>query len=57
MEEFRVELFDDEINFMGLAEPKEIIYLNFAEADMDLPFEQPEFPMKVGVYLSQKVTK
>ena len=57
MEEFRIELFDDEINFMGLAEPKEITYLNFAEVDRDLPYENPEFPLTYGFELSQKVIK
>ena len=36
LEENRTELQDDSINFMGLTEPKEINYLNFAEVSKDL---------------------
>ena len=35
LEENRTERQDDSINFMGLIEPKEINYLNFAETSMD----------------------
>ena len=37
LEENRTELQDDSINFMGLTEPKEISYLNFAEISKDAP--------------------
>lgn len=29
LEEFRTELYDDSINFMGLSDPKTLDYLNF----------------------------
>ena len=31
LEEFRAELFDNILNFMNMAEPKEINYLNFSD--------------------------
>ena len=37
LEEVRAELVDDNINFMGLATPKHLYYLNFAETMRDLP--------------------
>ena len=37
LEEFRAELVDDNVNFMGLATPKRLEYLNFAETVSDMP--------------------
>ena len=37
LEEVRAELADDNINFMGLATPQRLKYLNFAERVRDLP--------------------
>ena len=41
MEEFRAELQDDNINFLGLSEPKKLNYLNFAEVIKDYPDIDP----------------
>ena len=54
LEEHRTELQDDSINFMGLTEPKEINYLNFAEVVRDVYADSD--PLVVAVFLSQKVT-
>ena len=32
LNEYRTELYDDRLNFMGLTPPKEINYLNFDES-------------------------
>ena len=55
MDENRIELKDDSINFMGLSEPKKINYLNFADVSKDQPC--PETPLTVEIYLSQKVAE
>ena len=54
LHEVRTELYDDRINFMGLASPKELLYLNFDETVQSMPdsmFEQ----FTVMVTLSDKV--
>ena len=35
LDEYRTELHDNSINFMGLTEPKQVNYLNFAESSVD----------------------
>ena len=32
LDEFRTQLYDDSINFMGLSDPKTLEYLNFSTA-------------------------
>ena len=36
LEEYRTELQDDTINFMGLSEPKKFNYVNFAQTERDI---------------------
>ena len=55
LEEVRAELADDNINFMGLATPKRLEYLNFAETVRDLPYKDYYFTVKM--MLSRKVIK
>ena len=54
MDEYRIELQDDSINFMGLSEPKQINYLNFADVSKDSPWI--DNPLSIRIFLSQKVT-
>ena len=56
LEEYRTELYDDNINFMGLSEPKQIDYLNFAENARDYPMASSGAPISVVISLGQKAT-
>ena len=56
LEEVRAELADDNINFMGLATPKRLEYLNFAETVLDQPYKTSDY-FSVNMMLSRKVTK
>ena len=53
LDEFRAHLHDDSINLMGLSEPKELNYVNFAKGSTDWPF--PEQPLSIEIFLSKKV--
>ena len=55
LEEFRTELYDDSINFMGLSDPKTLDYLNFDKSSSQITVTAPQFT--VWINLSSKVTK
>ena len=55
-DEYRTELYDDPINFMGLSAPKEINYLNYSsEATIEWPFPEKKVPLVLTFLLSDKV--
>ena len=55
LDEFRTQLYDDNINFMGLSDPKTLEYLNFNTASNHQSLESSQFIIMMA--LSSKVTK
>ena len=51
--EFRTDLFDDNLNFLGLGAPKKINYLNFSNIVKEWP--EPWSTFSIDLALSQKV--
>ena len=52
LDETRVELADDTINFLGLREPKKLNFLNFSEVVQDFIF--PQSMVDIEILLSQR---
>lgn len=56
LDEVRIELYDDNLNFMGLSNPKSLDYLNYAEIVHDVPFKDSETTFQAFIALSSKVS-
>ena len=54
LDEYRTRLQDDNVNFMNMAEPTEIKYLNFAEGNTALNLDSNN-PVTIQFVLSNRV--
>ena len=54
MEEYRIRLQDDSVNFMNLASPVEFKFLNFADKMTEV-YGLNSSPLSVEIFLSRKV--
>ena len=57
LKEYQTELYDDQFNFMGLPEPKQISYMNIEEKVHELPNFWPWYPLHIQLSLSNKIVK
>ena len=54
LDEYRAELLDDNINLMGLTEPKQLNYLVYSDIVSDYPVIDT-YPFQASIFLSEKV--